>query len=245
MHDKQPHGRASLPSLLQHSAPARHLISAGPACGGACRGGGLQPCGAVRRRAAPAPAQQLLPFRARSRHRRRTAGGPRRSTQWSVWQLNILSVLQAVLSSARSCKQLLPYATGMHNSTSTHTSPVDATGRVGSLPLRARGRLLEQRSPSAAGADPWAASAAAAGGGGGGGAPNSSKGRIALHHVRDWVVDHTQPAPAIWLVTSAAWYRWALLLCHGQPCFAWCGGCGFVTRLAVWLLNSSAELGKQ
>ena len=153
-------------------------------------------------------------------------------------------MLQAVLSSARSCKQLLPCATGTHDSMSTHIPLMHATGRVGSLPLRARGRLLEHRSPSAAGADPWAASAAAAAGGGGG-TPNSSKGRIALHHVRDWVVDHTQPAPAIWLVTSAAWYRWALLLCHGQPCFAWCGGCGLVTRLAVWLLNSSAEPGKQ
>jgi hypothetical protein len=88
---------------------------------------------------------------------------------------------------------------------------IDAPGRVGSLPLRARGQLLEHRSPSAAGVEPWAASAAAAAGGGGG-TPNSSKGRIALHHVRDWVVDHTQPAPAIWLVTSAAWYRWAWLL---------------------------------
>lgn len=151
-------------------------------------------------------------------------------------------MLQAVLSTARSCVQLLPCATGMHYSMSTHTSPIDATGRVGSLPLRARGQLLEHRSPSAAGAEPWAASAAAAASGIG--TPNSSKGRIVLHHVRDWVVDHTQPAPAIWLVTSAAWYRWALLLRHGQPRFAWCGGCGFVARLAVWLLISSAELGE-
>jgi hypothetical protein len=84
-----------------------------------------------------------------------------------------------------------------------------ATGKVGSLPLRARGQLLEHRSPAVAGTDSWAANAVGAGGG----TPNSAKGRIVLHHVRDWVVDHTQPAPAIWLVTTAAWYRWALLLC--------------------------------
>lgn len=120
-----------------------------------------------------------------------------------------LIMLQAGLSAARYCMQVVRDAIGMRYNMSTHTASIDAAGRVGSLPLRARGQLLEHRSPSAAGAEPWAASAAAASGGG---APNSSKGRIALHHVRDWVVDHTQPAPAIWLVTSAAWYRWARLL---------------------------------
>lgn len=71
------------------------------------------------------------------------------------------------------------------------------TGKVGSLPLRARGVLLEHRSLAAAAAgDAWAGASASA-----------SKGRIALHHVRDWVVDHTQPAPAIWLITSVSWYR--------------------------------------
>ncbi len=76
------------------------------------------------------------------------------------------------------------------------------TGKVGALLLRARGTLLEHRALSPAGGDAW----------GGGGASNGSKGRIHLANVRDWVVDHSQPAHAIWLVTSTAWYRSVLRL---------------------------------
>ena len=84
-HKRQATSRLSIfAQALHHSAPAGHSILAGPACGGACGGGGLQPRGARRGRATAAPAEQLLPVRAGSRHGRRAAGGARGPSQWSV-----------------------------------------------------------------------------------------------------------------------------------------------------------------
>mmetsp|Transcript_21139 Transcript_21139/g.63606 ORF Transcript_21139/g.63606 Transcript_21139/m.63606 type:complete len:197 (-) Transcript_21139:557-1147(-) len=66
-------------------------------------------------------------------------------------------------------------------------------GKVAGHVVRARGQLLDPKMT----AHPRT-----------GGRPTSSagKGRLDIAAVRDWVIDHAEPA-AIWLISGAAWYR--------------------------------------
>ena len=66
-------------------------------------------------------------------------------------------------------------------------------GKVHGRSVRARGRLL----------DPVLTAQSR-----GGGRTSGSKGqgRVDIVAVRDWVIDHTEPA-AIWIISGTAWYR--------------------------------------
>ena len=65
-------------------------------------------------------------------------------------------------------------------------------GSVGGRALRGRGVLLEHRAAASAIEE----------------AREQARVRVQIRHVRDWVVDYSEPG-AVWVISDWAWYRWA------------------------------------
>ena len=91
---------------------------------------------------------------------------------------------------------------GVMHLCSTQPSPSWA-GSVGGRALRGRGVLLEHKA-SAAGIEE---------------AREQARVRVQLHHVRDWVIDYSEPG-AVWIISDWAWYRCVILMpdLHGELC---------------------------
>ena len=72
-----------------------------------------------------------------------------------------------------------------------------AAAGVNGLPLKATGTVLDHRLCSQQSVYD---------------ARVSSRIKVRIHYIRDWVVDYSQPV-TVWLITDWAWYRSALLPC--------------------------------
>ena len=71
-----------------------------------------------------------------------------------------------------------------------------AADGVNGLPLKATGTVLDHRLCSQQSVYD---------------ARTTSRVKVRIHYIRDWVVDYAQPV-TVWLITDWAWYRWGLLL---------------------------------